>query len=231
VPTLTVVTWNVGDGGTKSDLADLMARGDVLCLQEMSDRDGLYDYARDHGWKTYDAGGDNGRKATPVFWDPETMGERIDDYDVALSPKTPNCPGPGPSTVKAKWLIGIGWNVPNYPHEVRVGSMHAASGQADYQCREDLARQEFRNASEVWGGAAGLCVIAGDLNCKWDAGILDPFRDRGWKPSQGTCNGPHTTHGKSWTPDQQWRRNGKPTDSGTVKTGSDHRAYWVAYEI
>jgi hypothetical protein len=208
-----------------------MDRGAVICLQEMSDRDGLYDYAQNQGWKTYNAGGDNGRKATPIFWNPDVMGERLDDYCVSLSPQKPNCPGPGPSTVKAKWLIGIGWNFPHYDKELRVGGLHAASGQSDSQCRKELAQQEFKTAAQMWDTAKGLCVIAGDFNCKWNAGILDPFRNQGWKPTQGECGGPYTTHGNSWTPDQQWWRNGHPSKSGCVKNFSDHHAYWVTYSL
>jgi hypothetical protein len=232
---LVVIDWNVGDHGTQADLKGMLDRCDVLCLQEMGDRDGFYDCLHDHGWKTYDAGGDNGRHSTPIAWDPKAMGPVNQHYCKQLSPKT-HAPGTGPDDVKAKWLIGCAWDYPNYQHQVRVGCLHLVSDSGkDNQKRHDLAHDEIVNASTMWRKADGTfpvgpMVIAGDWNTSWDNDLLDPMRNQHWKPSQGCDGYVCHTHG-NWTPDQQWWRNAAVYKQGQIRTGSDHDAYWVSYTL
>jgi len=233
---LTVATWNVGDNGTWEDMRDIMAVAPVMCLQEMGDRDSLYDHLHDKGWKTYVAGGDNGRRATPVAWNPKVMGEVTAKYCEPLSPKT-HAPGTGPDDVKPKWLIAVAWDYPNYQHQARVGCLHLVSDSSTSNPkRHQLAHDELVNASTMWKKKSdgtfpvGFCCIAGDYNTSWNNDLLDPMRNQKWKPSQG-CNGYVChTHG-NWTPDQQWFRNGTVTKAWGIKNKSDHDAYCVTYQL
>lgn len=225
-------TWNVGDHGTKDNLKALMDDFPVLCLQEMSDRDSWYQFAHDKGWKTFNAGGDDGRAATPVFWNPKVMGEKVDTYCEKLSPSQ-HCPGTGPDQVKTKWLIGVAWRYPPTDTWVRVGCLHLVSDSSG-GCRHKIAHDELVKAAKMWKGNDGFppnfCCIAGDFNTSWNNDLLGPMRDKNWKPAQGAKGGPVHTHG-NWTPDQQWYRNGSVKNMGKRANGSDHDAYWVTYSI
>lgn len=230
--TLTVATWNVGDHGTKDNLKTVMGKAPVICLQEMSDRDSWYQFAHDKGWKTFNAGGDDGRAATPVFWNPKVMGEKVETYHKQLSPST-HCPGTGPDQVKAKWLIGVAWRYPPIDKWVRVGCLHLVSDSSG-GCRRDLAHDELVKASTMWKGDDGFppnpCIIGGDFNTSWNNSLLKPMKDKNWKPSQAAAGGPKKTHG-GWTPDQQWYRNAKVKTHGKITTKSDHDCYYVTYTL
>lgn len=225
---LTVCTWNVGDKGSKDNLRALMDRYPVLCLQECGDRDNFYDCAWDYGWKCFDGDGKDGKHATPVFWNPEVMGEKVDTYVKMLSPET-YAPGTGPDTVKCKWLIGVGWNFPKYDKQLRIGCLHLVSDSGSGK-RRDLAHDQLVVASKMWPDAEGFCCIAGDYNTSWNNDLLDPMRNKHWKPAQGGPGGPVKTH-DGWTPDQQWYRNGKVSSQGERTNASDHDAYWVTYTL
>ena len=231
---LVVITCNIGDHGTWADIKGMLDNCDVMTLQEMSDRQGIIDNLNDVGWKTYNAGGDNGRAATPIAWDPKVMGEVQDKYCKQLSPKT-HAPGTGPDTVKPKYLIGVGWDYPKYNKRVRVGGLHLVSDSGpDNKKRHDLAHDEIVIASKMWKGDEGFpdgfCCIAGDWNTNHNNDLLDPMRNQNWKSAQNHGTGPIKTF-KDRTIDNQWYRNGSIHNQGKINTGSDHHAYWVSYNL
>lgn len=226
---LRVCTWNAGNGGSWFDFKALLEEFPIVGVNEGADRQSWIDRARDLGRLHWYGSGTNGRAATPLFWDPAVTGPHVEKVCEPLTPRTRRCPGTGPDTVKAKWLIGVGWDFPGIETRLRVGVMHAASGQSQ-PCRGDLARRQFRGAAAMWPGAAGPAIIVGDMNTRWNDDSLDPFRHKGWRAAQGRAGGPHATHG-DWTPDQQWYRNARPTASGVRRNGSDHHAYWVEYDV
>jgi Endonuclease/Exonuclease/phosphatase family len=222
---VTVATWNAGNGN-KDNLQKIMNKASLIALQEMGDRDNLYDYAKNHGWATYNDGGQDDRASTPVFFD-KAFWKKSDDQTIKLSNQQQVNPGTGPETIKTKWALG-----PKFFHGdtgFNFWSLHLVADSSSGE-RHDLAKQQITNASDLKPGANGPCVVAGDWNTSWDNDLLKPMKNKGWQSNHYKKGGPVKTHG-GWTPDQIWFRNATFVEQGSFNTGSDHDALWVTFDV
>ena len=226
--TRTVCTWNAGDNGTADNLRNLMSRYDGISLQEMGDRDGLYDAAHNYGWKSYDGDGQDGKRSTPLIWNPKRL-EWKEGYAVKLSDAQTVNPGTGPEKIKTKWAIGGRFHVDGYGDAFRMVSCHLVADSSSGE-RNDLARKQINRLADLWPDADGACVIAGDLNTGWNTDLVKPLKSDGWKSCHAYEYGPYPTHG-DWTPDHIWTRNAKITACGTIGNKSDHDALWATYDL
>lgn len=227
--TLKVCTWNVGDHGGKADLHKLMDRYAVIGLQEMGDRDGLYDAVKAYGWKALDGDGQNGKHSTPTIYNPAAGLELRDELVHKLSDQQEVNPGTGPETIKAKWAIGGQWHVDGYGDAFRFWTCHLVADSSSGE-RHELAHDQIVKLSKLFPEAEGACIIGGDLNTSWNNELVKPLKNKGWKSNHAADGGPCDTHG-GWTPDHLWSRNASLTDQGTINTGSDHHALWAAYDL
>lgn len=224
---LTVCTWNVGDGSA-ADLRGLMDRYDVIGLQEMGDRDGLYDCCTDYGWKIFDGDGKDGKRATPLAYNPDAVVWKENIVEKLSNAQHVN-PGTGPEDIKTKWAIGCRFHVKGYDHAVRIVTCHlvADSGSGE---RRELAQKQVKVLAGLYPEADGVVVIAGDLNTSWDNGLTKPLKNAGWTSNHACKGGPVKTHG-GWTPDHIWTRQTGLNSQGAIGTGSDHKALWADYTL
>ena len=225
---VTVCTWNIGDNGSKSDLGNLMDRAAIIGLQEAADRDPFYEYARDHGWKTLDGNGEDGKHSTPTFYDPDRLTFKK-ELVRKLSDSQKVNPGAGPEQVKTKWAIGGQFHVPGASGAFRFWTCHLVASSSSGE-RHALAHDQIVVLSKLFPDADGPCVIGGDFNTKWNDELVDPLKSKGWKSCHAYGSGPYDTHG-DWTPDHVWHRNAKISGCSTVKNGSDHNALLVTFTV
>ena len=225
---LKVCTWNAGDNGTQADLKELMDRTDVIGLQEMGDRDGMYDCARGYGWKCIDGNGKDGKHSTPTFYNPVVL-EKKQTLVTKLSNAQKVQPGTGPEQIKTKWAIGGQFHIHGYGDAFRFWTCHLVADSSKGE-RHALAHDQIVKLSQLYPKADGACIIGGDFNTKWNDELTKPLKNKGWKSNHSCEGGPCDTHG-GWTPDHLWARNAKLIDQGTIKNGSDHHALWATYTL
>lgn len=228
---LRVCSWNVGDGSSKSDLAEVLSWCDVVALQEMGDRDAYFDKARDLGWKTLDGSGKSGQRSTPLFYDPDVLDFKA-EIEEKLSDAQHVNPGAGPEDIKTKWAIGGQFHYPGAENALRIVSCHLVASSSSGE-REQLAKKQIGVLSKLWGDVDGVCFIGGDFNMGHDNPKTQPMRDRGWKCAHNAEGGPCKTKGDG-TIDHVWMRPGenkaRVVDQYAKACGSDHKAYVVTYE-
>lgn len=226
---LTIVTWNRGNGSTW-DLARvlLQLRPDVLALQEFSDAPKrMRRLLRALGYQQV-VSNKPGASATPMW---VRAGLKILGTSFVLAVEA----GDGPDINKDKYIGEVRLREPESDLTFIVRNLHAPWHQSNLSQRlaaHRMIEQAFTDPEPVHVDA---CFVVGDFNRS--AHRVVTKRLDGWECSQLEQRLP--THGKGWTPDQQWRLALHPRQvavrrqSSRVLNGtrSDHRPYACTYVL
>lgn len=226
-------TWNVGPGSI-NDAYMLLKSAHALALQEASDQSVMLNRLEDSGYGVYRGEGEPGQAATPLVYNREFL--KPLDRGWFCEPMTARTKvgkaGAGPSTLKAKWVVGGLFRHLPSRRIVAIGSTHVVPS-VYLPTRRRLAREHIHNLSHSFAGFRGLVFVMGDFNMTPHNRLLDPMYQAGWLTTQGRF-GPQPTHGDRAIDYIWWHKEPDRVNvrnAWTVKTGSDHRALLAEFSV